>query len=137
MRCCYWFGGYKGFKNFKHKTWQFKTYIGNWSKNWQFRPTRQQDVMVTSWRRLSVRSSDVAGTSQMKHKASQWYVSTTSSWNVVTRSQKDVTTTSHQCVFTTSETNLKWNTQRPLIGTSLRRLNGMYVSPVSPKWNTQ
>ena len=73
----------------------------------------------------------------MKHKASQWYVSTTSSWNVVTRSQKDVTTTSHQCVFTTSETNLKWNTQRPLIGTSLRRLNGMYVSPVSPKWNTQ
>ena len=49
--------------------------------------TRQGDVVVTSQRRLFVRPSDVAGTSQMKHpmtsrwnfaKTSQWYVSTTS-----------------------------------------------------------
>ena len=48
----------------------------------------------TSQRRLSVRPSDVPGTSQMKHpmtsrsnvtQTSQWFVSTTSYWNVIRR----------------------------------------------------
>ena len=98
-------------------------------------PTRQQDVVATSQRRLPVHLNDVAVASQMKHpttspwnvaKASQWYVSTTSYWNVVTTSQKDVTTMSHQCVSSTSQTSLKWNTQRRLSGTSPRRLSGTY-----------
>ena len=97
--------------------------------------TRQGDVVVTSQRRLFVRPSDVAGTSQMKHpttsrwnvaKTSQWCVSTTSYWNVITTSQKDVTTTPHHYVSTTSQTSLKWNTQRRLSGTSPRRLSGTY-----------
>ena len=67
-------------------------------------------------RRLSVRPSFVADTSQMKHpttsrwtfaKTSQWYVSAASYWNVVTTYQEDVTTTSHQYVFTTSQISLK------------------------------
>ena len=87
----------------------------------------------TSLRRLSVRPSDVAGTSQMKHpttsrwnvtKTSQWCVSTMTYWNVITTSQKAVTTTPHHYVSTTSQTSLKWNTQRRLDGTSPRRLSG-------------
>ena len=78
-------------------------------------PTRHLDVLATSQRRLSVRPSDVAGTSQMKHpttsrwnvaKTSQWCVSTTSYWNVMT-SQKDVTTTPHHYISMTSQTSLK------------------------------
>ena len=89
--------------------------------------TRQGDVVVTSQRRLFVRPSDVAGTSQMKHPTtSQWYVFTTSYWYVVTTSQGDVMTTSHQYVSTTSQISLKWNTQRRLSGTSPRRLSGTY-----------
>ena len=76
--------------------------------------------MATLQRRLSVRPSDVAGTSQMKHpmmswwnvaKTSQWCVSTTSYWYVITTSQKVVTTTPHYYVSTTSQASLKWNTQ--------------------------
>ena len=75
-------------------------------------PTRQQDAVAMSWRRLSVRPSDVAGMSQMKYpttsrrhvvKTFRWYVSMTSYWNVVTTSQEDVTTTSHQCVSSTTQ----------------------------------
>ena len=82
----------------------------------QSHPTRHLDVVVTSQRRLSVRPSDVAGTSQMKHpttsqwnvaKTSQWYVFTTSYWYVVMTSHGDVMTTSHQYVSTTSQTSLK------------------------------
>ena len=89
----------------------------------------------TSQWRLSVRPSNVAGTSQMKHpttsrwnvaKTSQWRVSTTSYWNVITTSQKDVTTTPHHYVSTTSQTSLKWNTQRRLSGTFPRHLSGTY-----------
>ena len=67
-------------------------------------------------RRLSVRPSDVAGTSEMKHpttsqwnvaKTSQWYVFTMSYWYVVMTSYGDVMTTSHQYVSTTSRTSLK------------------------------
>ena len=91
--------------------------------------------MATSQRRLSVRPSDVAGTSQMKHptmsrwnvaKTSQWCVSTTCYWNVITTSQKDVTTTPNHYVSTTSQTSLKRNTQRRLSGTLPRRLSGTY-----------
>ena len=73
----------------------------------------------TSWGRLSVRPSDVAGTCQMKHpttsqwnvaKTSQKLVFTTSYWYVVATSQGDVITTSHQYVSTTSQISLKWNT---------------------------
>ena len=87
--------------------------------------------MATSYRRLSVCSSDVAGKFQIKHsttsrwnvtKTSQWDVSTTSYWNVVTTSQSNVTTTSHQYVSTTSQKSLKWNTQRCPSGTLPRRL---------------
>ena len=85
----------------------------------------------TSQWRLSVRPSNVAGTSQMKHpttsrwnvaKTSQWCVSTTSYWNVITTSQKDVTTTPHHYVSTTSQTSLKWNTQKHCHGMSPPRL---------------
>ena len=94
---------------------------------------RRGNVAATSQRRLSVRPSDVAGTSQMKHltmsrwnvaKMSQWCVSTTSYWNVITTSQKAVTTMPHHYVSTTSQTSLKWNTQRRLDRTSSRRLSG-------------
>ena len=60
-----------------------------------FLPTRQQDVVGTSLLHLSIRLSDVAGTSEMKDvtvsrwnvaKSSQCYVFTTSCWNVVTTS---------------------------------------------------
>ena len=93
---------------------------------------RRGDVVTTS---LSVRSSDVAGTSQVKHpttsrwnvtKTFQSYVSTACYWNVVTTSQKDLTTKSHQYVSTTSQKSLKWNTQRRHGGTLPRRLSGTY-----------
>ena len=70
----------------------------------------------TSWQRLSVHPSDVAGTSQMKQlimsrwnvkKISQWCVSTTCHWNAVTTSQEELRMTSHEFVPTTSQTNLK------------------------------
>ena len=102
--------------------------------------TNHPPDIKTSWRRsndfsLSVRPSDVAGMSQVKHpttsrwnvtKTFQSYVSTACYWNVVTTSQKDLTTKSHQYVSTTSQKSLKWNTQRRHGGTLPRRLSGTY-----------
>ena len=94
------------------------------------------------WRSvLSVRPSDVTGTSQIKHpitsqrnvaKTSHWYIFTTSYWYVVTTSHGDAMMTSHQWVSTTSQTSLKWNTQRRLSGTLPRRPGGTYPQhPIS------
>ena len=69
-------------------------------------------MVATSQRRLSVRPSNVAGTSQMKHpmtsswnvaKTFQWFVSTRSYLNIVTTSQKFVT----RCLISTSSRRLK------------------------------
>ena len=69
-------------------------------------------MVATSQRRLSVRHSNVAGTSQMKHpmtsswnvaKTFQWFVSTRSYLNIVTTSQKFVT----RCPISTSSRRLK------------------------------
>ena len=74
------------------------------------------DTTHPAARRLSVRPSDVKGTSQMKQatrsqwnvaKTSQWYVFTTSYSYVAMTSHGDVMTTSYQYVSTTSQTSLK------------------------------
>ena len=71
-------------------------------------PTRQQDVAAMLQRCLSVRPSDVAGTSQMKHPTtSQWYVFPMSYWFVMTTSHGDVMTSSHQCVSVTFHVSFK------------------------------
>ena len=104
------------FKKKKYKRRQFAS-----SKNCLNCLTNHPPDIKTSWRRsndfsLSVRPSDVAGTSQVKHpttsrwnvtKTFQSYISKTCYWNVVTTSQKDLTTKSHQYVSTTSQKSLK------------------------------
>ena len=70
---------------------------------------------VYLWR-ISVRPSDIAGTSQIKYptmsrwnvaKTSQLYIFSASCWNLMTTSQEDEPTTFHQYVYKTSQKSLK------------------------------
>ena len=80
-----------------------ESFIKSYNEESDEGPTRQQDVVATLQRHLSVRFSDVAGTSQMKHPTtSQWKVAKTSQWYVFTTFDWYVVMTSHGNVMTTS-----------------------------------
>ena len=108
----------------------------------------------TSWRRLSVRPSDVAGTSQMEHpttsrwnvaKASQWYVSTTVERreNILKRRSNGVPSVRLHDLLNKSQMKHPTTSQWYLTKMSqwyISTTSHFYASatfPLSPKWNNQ